>query len=101
MFPGRKGGSFQRTGGAPNPGVWQFCLGPQDVVFHEELESVHKRSARFLTGSYNYETVCVSDILGIHQENLRKLNRLTLLYKSLKGKASLLSDIPILFTQSG
>ena len=39
----------------PSPGLWQFGLGPPGVVLQEELESVQKRAARFVTGNYNYE----------------------------------------------
>ena len=34
------------------------------VVLQEELESVHKRAARFVTGNYNYETGSMTGILG-------------------------------------
>ena len=41
--------------------VWD----PPDVVLHEELESVQKRTARFVTGNlYNYETGSMTVILG-------------------------------------
>ena len=62
------------------------------VVLQEELESVQKRAARFGTGNYNYETESMTGILGqLKWESLkkrRKDNRLILLYKGLKGKAS-------------
>ena len=48
--------------------------------------------ARFVTGNYNYETGCMTGILGqLKWESLKKRkkdNRLILLYKGLKGKAS-------------
>ena len=31
-------------------------MGPPGVVLQEELESVQKRAARFVTGNYKYET---------------------------------------------
>ena len=68
--------------------VWD----PPGVVLQEELESVQKRAARFVTGNYNYETGSMTGILGqLKWESLkkrRKDNRLILLYKGLKGKAS-------------
>ena len=67
-------------------------MGPPGVVLQEELESVQKRAARFVTGNYNYETGSMTGILGqLKWESLkkrRKDNRLILLYKGLKGKAS-------------
>ena len=72
--------------------VWD----PPGVVLQEELESVQKRDARFVTGNYNYETGSMTDILGqLKWESLkkrRKDNRLILLYKGLKGKASVPTD---------
>ena len=72
--------------------VWD----PPGVVLQEELESVQKRAARFVTGNYNYETGSMTGILGqLKWECLkkrRKDNRLILLYKGLKGKASVPTD---------
>ena len=72
--------------------VWD----PPGVVLQEELESVQKRAARFVTGNCNYETGSMTGILGqLKWESLkkrRKDNRLILLYKGLKGKASLPTD---------
>ena len=72
--------------------VWD----PPGVVLQEELESVQKRADRFLTGNYNYETGSMTGILGqLKWESLkkrRKDNRLILLYKGLKGKASVPTD---------
>ena len=69
---------------------------PPGVVLQEELESVQKRAARFVTGNYNYETGSMTGILGqLKWESLekrRKHNRLKLLYKGLKGKASVPTD---------
>ena len=68
--------------------VWD----PPGVVLQEELESVQKPAARFVTGNYNYETGIMTGILvQLKWESLkkrRKDNRLILLYKGLKGKAS-------------
>ena len=67
--------------------VWD----PPGAVLQEELESVQRRAARFVTGNYNYETGSMTGILGqLKWESLkkrRKDNRLILLYKGLKGKA--------------
>ena len=71
----------------PSPGLWQFCVG---TVLQEELESVQKRAARFVTGNYNYETGSMTGILGqLKWESLkkrRKDNRIILLYKGLLKK---------------
>ena len=66
-----------------------LCFRQQRV----ELESVQKRAAKFMTGNYNdHETESMTGILGqLKWESLkkrRKDNRLILLFKSLKGKAS-------------
>ena len=59
-------------------------------------ESMQKRTARFVTGNYNYETGRMTGILGqLKWESLkkrRKDNRHILLYKGLKGKASVPAD---------
>ena len=72
--------------------VWD----PPGVVLQEELESVQKRAARFVTGNYDYETGSMTGILGqLKWDSLkkrRKDNRLILLYKGLKGKASVPTD---------
>ena len=72
--------------------VW----GPTGVVLEEELESVQKRTARFVTGNYKYETGSMTGILGqLKWESLkkrRKDNGLVLLYKGLEGKASIPAD---------
>ena len=69
---------------------------PPGEVLQEELESVQKRAARFVTGNYNYESGSMTGILGqLKWESLkkrRKNNRLILLYKGLKGKASVPTD---------
>ena len=57
---------------------------------------MQKRAARFVTGNYNYETASMTGILGqLKWESLkkrRKDNRLILVYKGLKGKASVPSQ---------
>ena len=72
--------------------VWD----PPGVVLQEELESVQKRAARFVTGNYSYETGSITGILGqLKWESLKKRredNRLILLYKGRKGKASVPTD---------
>ena len=72
--------------------VWD----PPGVVLQEELENVQKRTARFVTGNYKYETRSMTGILGqLKWESLkkwRKDNKLILLNKGLKGKASVPKD---------
>ena len=68
--------------------VWDPPPPPPGVVLQEELESVQKCAVRFVTG--------MTGILGqLKWESLkkrRKDNRLILLYKGLKGKASVSTD---------
>ena len=75
--------------------VWD----PPGVVLQEELESMQKRAARIVTGNYNYETGSMTGILvQLKWESFkkrRKDNTLILLYKGLKGKASVPTDDPI------
>ena len=58
---------------------------------------MQKRAARFVTGNYNYETGSMTGILGqLKWESLkkrRKDNRLILLSKGLKGKASVPTSV--------
>ena len=72
--------------------VWD----PPGVLLQKELKSVQKRTARFVTGKYNYETGSMTGILvQLKWESLKKRrtdNRLILLYKDLKGKASVPTD---------
>ena len=79
--------------------VWD----PPGIVLQEELESVQKRAERFVTGNYNYETGSMTGILGqLKWKSLkkrRKDNRLILLHKGLKGKASVPTDDLILKTR--
>ena len=78
---------------------------PPGVVLQEELESVQKPAARFVTGNYKYETGNMTGILGqLKWESLkkrRKDNRLILLYKGLKGEVSILTDDLIPKTRRG
>ena len=57
---------------------------------------IRKRAARFVTGNYNYETGSMTGILGQLNGNLSrnswKNNGHILLYKGLKGKASISTD---------
>ena len=75
--------------------VWD----PPGVVLQEKLVRLQKRAVRFGTGNYNYETGRMTGILGqLKWESLkkrRKDNRLILLFKGLKGKASVPTDDPI------
>ena len=79
--------------------------GVVELVLQEELESVQKRAARFVTGNYSYETGSMTGILGqLKWESLkkrRKDNRLILLYKGLKGKAIVPTDDLIPKTRHG
>ena len=72
--------------------VWDL-LG---VGLQNELEKVQNRAARFITGNYNFETGNMIGILEhLKWESLKKWRRgcrLILLYKGLKGKASILTD---------
>ena len=46
---------------------------PPGVVLQEELESVQKRAARFVTGNYSYETGSTTGILAqLKWESLKK-----------------------------
>ena len=57
---------------------------------------MQKHAARFVTGKYSYETGSMTCILGqLKRESLKKKRkdiRLLLLYKGLKGKASVPTD---------
>ena len=82
--------------------VW---FGAPGVILQEEVESVQKRAARFVTGNYNYEIGSMTGILGqLKWESLekrRKHNRRIVLYKVLKGKASIPTDDLIPKTRRG
>ena len=72
--------------------VWD----PSGVGLQSELEKVQNRAARFVTGNYNFETGGMTGILEhLKWESLKKRrrdSRLILLYKGLKGKASIPTD---------
>ena len=69
------------------------------------VAQLQKRAARFVTGNYSYETWSMTGILGqLKWESLkkrRKDKRLILLYKGLKGKASIPTDDLIPKTRRG
>ena len=66
---------------------------PPGVVLQEELDSVQKRAARFVIGNYNYETGSMTGQLKWESIKKRRIdNRFILLYKGLKGKASIPTD---------
>ena len=72
--------------------VWD----PHGIVLQEELEKVQNRAARFVTGNYNFETGSMISILeqlgweSLHRR--RKDSKLILLFKGLKGRASISCD---------
>ena len=78
--------------------VWD----PLGADLQNELEKVQNRVARFVTGNYNFETGSMTGILEhLKWESLQKWrrdSRLILLYKGLKGKASIPKDdlIPLI-----
>ena len=65
-------------------------------VWEEELEKFQIRASRFVTGNYNFETGRMTSILeqlgweSLHKK--RKGSKLILLFKGLKGKASIPCD---------
>ena len=72
--------------------VWD----PQGVVLQHEIEKVQTRAARFVTSNYCFETGSMTGILEkLKWEPLKKRrrdSRLILLYKGLKGAASIPTD---------
>ena len=68
-------------------------LDPHGIVVQEELEKVQNLAARFVTGNYNFETGSMTSILEqLGWESLHrrcKGNKLILLFKGLKGRASI------------
>ena len=72
--------------------VWD----PHGTVVQEEIEKVQNRAARFVTGNYNFETGSMTSILeqlgleSLHKR--RKVSKLILLFKGLKGRASIPFD---------
>ena len=77
-----------------NGSVWD----PSGVGLQCELEKVQNRGARFVRGSYNFETGSMTVILEhLKWESLKKRRRDSrlvhvLLYKGLEGKASIPTD---------
>ena len=73
-----------------------MCLGSTKCFSSGGIRKCAKRTARFVTENYNYEFGSMSSNLGhVKWESLnkkRKDNSLNLLYKGLKGKASLPTD---------
>ena len=73
--------------------VWD----PSGVGLRDELEKVQNRAARFVTENYNFETGSMTGILEhLKWKSLKKRRRdswLILLYKGLKGKASMPTDV--------
>ena len=69
---------------------------PSGVGLQNELEKVQNRAAMFVRGNYNFETGSMTGILEhLKWESLKKQrrdSRLKLLYKGLKGKASISTD---------
>ena len=67
--------------------------GPSGLLLQEELEKVQKRAPRFVTGNYVYQTRSVTGILEqLKWESLKKRrrdSRIIMLYKGLKGAASI------------
>ena len=72
--------------------VWD----PSVVGLQNELEKNQNRAARFVTGNYNFESGRMTGILEhLKWESLKKqrrYSRLILLYRVLKGKASIQTD---------
>ena len=61
--------------------VWD----PPGVVLQEELESVQKCAARFVTGNYNYETWSMTGILGLWSSYCTRASRNSTRETSLEG----------------
>ena len=72
--------------------VWE----PLGVGLQDDFEKVQNRASRFVTGNYNCENGSMTGILEhLKWESLKKWRRdcrLILLYKGLKGKASIQTD---------
>ena len=73
--------------------VWD----PRGVVLQQEIKNVQNRAAGFATSNYCFETGSMTGILEkkLKWESLKKRrrdSRLILLYKGLKGAASILTD---------
>ena len=72
--------------------VWD----PHGIIVQEVLEKIQNCAARFVTGNYNIETGSMTSILeqlGLESLHKRhKGSKLILLFKSLKGRASIPCD---------
>ena len=72
--------------------VWD----PHGIVVQEELEKIQNRATGFLTGDYSFETGSISSILEqLGWESFHKRckgSKLILLFKGLKGRASIPCD---------
>ena len=72
--------------------VWD----PQGLFLQQVIEKVQDRAARFVTSNYCFETESMTEILeNLKWEFLKKRrrdSRLNLLYKDLKGAASIPTD---------
>ena len=68
LSPGCKRSNLLRTLAVGRDGrsVWDL----PGVVLQEKIESVHKRAARFVTGSYTYETTSRDLLLMQHLEGV-------------------------------
>ena len=81
---GGKRGSLKRIG-VPSPDYGSSVWDPPGVVPQEELESVQKHAARFVTGNYNYETGSMTGILGqLKWKSLKKGGKTIDLYSYIK-----------------
>ena len=71
-------------------------FGSQGVVLQQEIEKVQNRAARFVTSNYCFGTGSMTGILEKLQrespKKRRRDSRLILLYKCLKGAASIPTD---------
>ena len=78
--------------------VWD----PSGILLKEELEKVQKKAAGFVTGNYIYETGSMTGILEqLKWESLKKMkrdSRIIMLYKGLKGAASIPTNAIVLRT---
>ena len=73
----------------PSPGILWFCLGPLGCRPSERARKSSKSRARFVTGNYKFK---IGSMTGILEHLGRRDSRPILLYKGLKGKASIPTD---------
>ena len=95
-LPRCEGNDIQGVG-ATNPGVCSSPVwDPHGIVVQEELEMVQNHAARFVPGNYNFETGSMTSIFEqLGWESLHKghkSSKLILLFKGLKGRASIICD---------